>query len=971
MFLKENTQGRPPAPIALMPRHKYQITGLHFCELALTKNNERRIRLFAVLDGGNDDDVGNQKPPEPSILGEDPSNAGMLVFDTSVVMNAGGTGFAPSARHPPKVLDERGAAVKCSSLMRGTSELVVGRGEAVYNYSVEDRGGALAIFGEKLCVCAVGRYTLVVSVDEKVATPAVGTVTPNLSAGGAVVAVDNKPRKPNVNIYDLKNKIICGTTKKYQLPVGEKIVFVLHDGGCVYLVTSSWSLIRFREKDTSRKLDMLLQYSKPPLYSLAILVAAEEQVETAEIMKLYKLYGDHLYSKNEFDLAIVQYSHTIGYIPPSYVVMKFLDPYRIANLISYLEKLCDKGLATKDHITLLLTCYTKIKSDVKLKELLDGLATQKVGAGASAAFDAQQAIITLNSAGYSDYALQIAAKYHQHAAYLNIQLSKTPAQLDDSLGYLAYMVFVADAEDVLTSLKKHGRQLLKTRPNTFTALLVKLCTGDFAALLPVVHANGAAPVTTANKNRDANGPGEPLRALASLLGESVQLPKTSVPVVELLSLYCDDRASLLTLLEGVEDAFKGRLLPAKVSTTLMELYLHNYSVAKDKLVSSGKSAREMESALQSHEQNVMRILDGAYTSYDTAHALLLVHSFGFERGELYLLEKQQSVELVMTMLIESADSREVFKVLKREGHKDPELYIQVLTYFVRAAMEAPKTKRTSSSAAAAMGNKAKGVSRSRDSDDSDGERHSDSEEDDDEEDEEEEEDEERRWDSVREVMDLIERESILSPIQVISILAIHPQLPLQIAASFISQTLSDLTKDIDHCENQVRGALLNLEGINQSAEAQHQAKLAKAIKAQEKSLSLRNRQSMHQHRSQHYDDDEDEEEEEDETEEDEKAVEEKEQERWRSIRKAQLACSQEHEAFYKELELSADGFSTMSNAKEVEEKVVEDAEDPEESNSESDDQEEEGSEDDDDDESDSELRKEYSSLRLVVRSLGK
>jgi hypothetical protein len=60
-----------------------------------------------------------------------------------------------------------------------------------------------------------------------------------------------------------------------------------------------------------------------------------------------QLYGDHLYSKNEFDLAIVQYSHTIGYIPPSYVVMKFLDPYRIANLISYLEKLCDKGLATK------------------------------------------------------------------------------------------------------------------------------------------------------------------------------------------------------------------------------------------------------------------------------------------------------------------------------------------------------------------------------------------------------------------------------------------------------------------------------------------------------------------------------------------------------------------------------------------------------------------------------------------------
>jgi hypothetical protein len=109
-------------------------------------------------------------------------------------------------------------------------------------------------------------------------------------------------------------------------------------------------------------------------------------------------------------------------------------------------------------------------------------------------------------------------------------------------------------------------------------------------------------------------------------------------------------------------------------------------------------------------------------------------------------------------------------------------------------------------------------------------------------------------------MDLIEKESILAPIQVISILALNPQLPLQIAANFIAKTLSELTEDISHCEDQVRGALLNLEGINQSAEAQHQAKLAKAVKAQEKSLSLRNRQSMNQRRSLHYDDDDEDEE---------------------------------------------------------------------------------------------------------------
>jgi hypothetical protein len=75
------------------------------------------------------------------------------------------------------------------------------------------------------------------------------------------------------------------------------------------------------------------------LYPLAISLAAEEQSDLSEIMKIYKTYGDHLYKKNEFDSAITQYCYTIGYVQPSYVVRKFLEPTRIPNLITYLEKL--------------------------------------------------------------------------------------------------------------------------------------------------------------------------------------------------------------------------------------------------------------------------------------------------------------------------------------------------------------------------------------------------------------------------------------------------------------------------------------------------------------------------------------------------------------------------------------------------------------------------------------------------------
>jgi hypothetical protein len=43
-------------------------------------------------------------------------------------------------------------------------------------------------------------------------------------------------------------------------------------------------------------------------------------------------------------------------------------------------------------------------------------------------------------------------------------------------------------------------------------------------------------------------------------------------------------------------------------------------------------------------------------------------------------------------------------------------------------------------------------------------------------------------------------------------------------------------------------------------------------------------------------------------------LQEKEQEKWNSIRRSQLECSRDHELFYKELELSkVDGFTTVAS----------------------------------------------------------
>ena len=302
-FFKEGNLGRQQHPQVLLQGHTSPISGLHFCELISSKPSDRRIHLYAVLDT-----VGKEDKSRPSSMqgADDLSQGGIIVYDTSVVMTAAGT-VVPAQRKPPNVLDERGAASGCSSLMKDTCELVVGRLEGVFSYSVDDRGGAAAFEGDKQCISAVGRHILV---------------------GG----VDEKTRRSNITVYDLRNKFISMNSS---LSPQDKVNLVLHDGGTAYIITSSWSLIRFREKDTASKLDVLMRKS---LYPLAISLAAEEQSDLAEIMKIYKMYGDHLYKKNEFDSAITQYCYTIGYVQPSYVVRKFLEPTRIPKLITYLEK---------------------------------------------------------------------------------------------------------------------------------------------------------------------------------------------------------------------------------------------------------------------------------------------------------------------------------------------------------------------------------------------------------------------------------------------------------------------------------------------------------------------------------------------------------------------------------------------------------------------------------------------------------
>jgi len=320
-------------------------------------------------------------------------------------------------------------------------------------------------------------------------------------------------------------------------------------------------------------------------------------------------------------------------------------------------------------------------------------------------------------------------------------MKKTPPQYDDALAYFAYLPFVTSNDVILSLLRLHGRALSQHRASIFTALLLKLCTADYASLLPHTHPANAVSSNTHSKNASGHHKSssthgathsqhgkkhvtanDVMKSFTHLLSDTVVVPADRLPIAEVLYLFSSDQASLLSLLQGFVDASPGRLLPAKVSTTLMELYLSKYSNLTEQLhvlrttpdtvavnapvgsptkdnntdvatphttntaLTKQVEIERLDHTLHATEVSIMGLLDGAHTSYDPAHALLLCHTFHFERGQRFLLEKQQSTDLLMRMLIQNNDVKEVFKVLRREGSKDPELYVQVLTYFVQQSI---------------------------------------------------------------------------------------------------------------------------------------------------------------------------------------------------------------------------------------------------------------------------------------------
>lgn len=488
------------------------------------------------------------------------------------------------------------------------NQLVMGRQDAVYFYQPDGRGPCLAFEGEKLQLHWFRGYLIIVGKESKSMprAPPMGSHSMEMNL---------------VTVYDINNKFIA-----YTAPYPE-VMDIMCEAGAIYILSGDRKLYQLQEKDTSTKLEILFKKNN---YLLAISLAKSQQLDQDGLMAIFTQYGDHLYAKGDHDGAIQQYIRTIGKLEASYVIRKFLDAQKIHNLTKYLQALHKSQMATEEHTTLLLNCYTKLKDVSKLDEFI-------MTKDREVDFDVETAIKVCRQAGYHKHALSLAEKHNKHEWYLKIQLEDI-RHYQAALSYIASLHFEAAESNV----KQYGKVLMTEAPRETTDLLKRLCT-------------------------DYRPNNQPLVDPTSLEGGVPRIQRANAE--EFIHIFVNNAVQLTEFLEHMIEVQPNS--SSLVYNTLLELYLH------DMVHEPSISVRV------DRERKTLELLKNPDAGYSMEQAMVLCNINNFKAGILYLYEKAHLYQQILQYHMDHSEFVHVMDTCKKFGQQDPDLWSHALSYFAQ------------------------------------------------------------------------------------------------------------------------------------------------------------------------------------------------------------------------------------------------------------------------------------------------
>ncbi|KAM9989103.1 hypothetical protein ACTFIY_005145 [Dictyostelium cf. discoideum] len=565
------------------------------------------------------------------------------------------------------IIDDEGGDIG-SFLMSDDGSPIIARSDAIYFYNVDGRGPCFGFTGVKTKVLWFRSYLVVIGYDTNNTNAlfpgavvggqnSIGGLNSQTGSIGSPSVMVQNTKNNVLNIYDLKNKYI-GFTEKF-----DTVSHICSEWGSIFIFGADGKVFQLEEKDTQTKLETLF---KKHSYQVAIDLAKSQHYDNSAIADVYREYGDRLYAKGDYDGAITQYLCTIGQLEPSYVIRKFLDAQRIHNLTSYIQALHEKNLATANHTTLLLNCYTKLK-DVKK---LDHFIMTDNGT-----FDVETAIKVCRQGGYFDRALFLASKHSRHDWYLKILLE----DLNEYRKALDY-IQTLEWEEADKNLKKYGKQLVSEIPEETTGVLMKLCTNyqpvQAFDSLTALNLNGltisnqttsttttVTNVTNNNQNNSNNNNNNNNQNNQN--NNNIGFKQKSAPE-EFIHIFVSQADWLVKFLEYMVQ--QGNNESSLIYNTLLELYLRD-------------DVNQTDDERIKRKAKAYEFLTNPKWKFDQDHALILVQVHNWKEGVLYLYEKLELFNEIIEYHMENNDYDGLIKACKRYGVKDPNLWVRALSFF--------------------------------------------------------------------------------------------------------------------------------------------------------------------------------------------------------------------------------------------------------------------------------------------------
>lgn len=343
-----------------------------------------------------------------------------------------------------------------------------------------------------------------------------------------------------------------------------------------------------------------------------------------------KLYGDYLYSRGHFRKGMDQYLDTVGFLEPSYVIMRYLKTNHLPDLTRFLERLISPTFGNHFsssellcHVKLLLHCYMKQGLYDRSKLLVSPEVCGKV--------TPEFVVQTLREGRCFSLARQLAQQYTMFMCCFQIIFF----DLQDSKSAIEYLLSIP-LDNGLQIVSHYGREIIFDSPDFFAQLIVHFS-----------HMWSRATTNSMTKSNAAQH--EVLLILASFLADYPLHMRYSLQAMLQYKVldYSPSNPRSPQLTESLLSAFI--LLLASHNSSLdqsMIKKLQNKPSASLALTYLNEDIQDFceTESLPSQRDAALRILQHWLERGKNYSSLLLCHVAHYKEGEEYispLLEKQQ------------------------------------------------------------------------------------------------------------------------------------------------------------------------------------------------------------------------------------------------------------------------------------------------------------------------------------------